>query len=94
MNRTKTRVVKLTGQDPTLLSLLMLIVLFTPGLSMNIEEPLLKDPLAVHRAQNNYTQLLWNYLISKQGEIQACKHFTQLLSAMFQIRSVSKNSQE
>ncbi|CAF1046030.1 unnamed protein product [Adineta steineri] len=86
--------VKLTGQDPTLLSLLMLVVLFTPGISMNIEEPLLKDPLAVHRAQNHYTQLLWNYLISKQGEIQACKHFTQLLSAMFQIRSVSKNSQE
>ncbi|CAF1471881.1 unnamed protein product [Adineta steineri] len=73
-----------SGQDPSR------SCTFTPGLSMNIEEPLLKDPLAVHRAQNNYTQLLWNYLISKQGEIQACKHFTQLLSAMFQIRSVSK----
>jgi hypothetical protein len=71
----------------------MVILIFTQGLSMNEDEPPLNDSLAVHRAQLHYTTLLWNYLINKRGEIQANKHFIQLINAIFRIQSETKTFQ-
>jgi len=78
---------ELTEQDSALLSLLMIILLFCPGPSMNQGEPLLKDPLAVNRAQSYYTMLLWHYLVSNWNEVQACKYFAQLLAVILHIQS-------
>jgi hypothetical protein len=61
---------------------------------MDEEEPLLNDSLAVHRAQCYYTKVLWNYLISKEGEVQACRHFTQLLAVIFRVQSATKASRD
>ncbi|CAF1078475.1 unnamed protein product [Adineta steineri] len=86
--------VDLTGQDPIILSLIMLVFIFSQGLSMNIEESLLKDPLAVYRAQNHYTQLLWNYFVNQLGEIEACKRFTRLMTIMIRVQLSSKAFRE
>jgi hypothetical protein len=75
--------VEITQQDPILLSLFAIILLFSQGLSMNEDEPSLKDPLAVGRAQSYYTQILWNYMVNKQGETKTCKQFSQLLTGVF-----------
>jgi hypothetical protein len=83
--------VEITEQDPTLLSLLVIILLFSPGLSMSEDEPLLKDSLAVNRVQSHYTKVLWNYLINRWDELQACRCFTQLLNVIFRIQSMAKN---
>jgi len=61
---------------------------------MNETQPSLKDLFAVNRAQFYYTKVLWNYLVTKWGEIQACKHFTKLLTMIFRIQSASKKSRE
>jgi hypothetical protein len=61
---------------------------------MDEDEPLLKDILLVHRAQSHYTQILWNYMINKQGETKTYKEFTQLLRGIFRIKSAVKNSRE
>ncbi|CAF1095278.1 unnamed protein product [Rotaria sordida] len=82
--------VETTEQDPVLLSLLLPILIFSHGLSMNENEPPLKDSLAVNRAQNYYIQLLWKYWIDRCGEIKAWKHFSQLLTIIFQIQSATK----
>jgi hypothetical protein len=82
--------VEITEQDSTVLSLLTMVWIFTHGLSMNDNEATLKDAVAVQRAQSHYTKLLWNYWVNKQGEIQACKYFTQLLTIIFRIQSGSK----
>jgi hypothetical protein len=82
--------VEATGQDATLLSLLLPVLIFSHGLSMNEDEPPLKDPLAVYRAQSHYTRILWNYLIIKCGEALAPKHFTRLLTVIIQIQSATK----
>jgi hypothetical protein len=82
--------VKVTEQDPTLLSLLMIILLFSPGLSMSEDEPLRKDSLTVHRVQSHYTRILWNYLINRWNELHAWKYFTQLLNVICRIQSASK----
>jgi hypothetical protein len=86
--------VQITEQDPILLSLLLTILIFCPCLSMNEDEPPLKDSLAVHRAQSHYTKLFWNYLVNKWGEGQACKHFTHLLTIIFRMQSAAKNFRE
>ena len=82
--------VELTGQDSTLLSLLLTILMFSQGLSMNKDEPRLQDPLAVNRAQSYYTKLLWNYLVNKWGERQSCRFFTKLLTVIFRMQSATK----
>ncbi|CAF0713101.1 unnamed protein product [Adineta steineri] len=87
-------IVQATDQDPIFLSLLSTIFIFTQGLAINDEGLLLKDPLAVYRAQSHYTTLLWKYLVSKQGEIQARRHFTQLLTTIFQIQLVCRRFQQ
>ncbi|CAF1212806.1 unnamed protein product [Rotaria magnacalcarata] len=82
--------VEVTQQDPTLLSLLSAILIFSQGLSLNENEPPLKDSLAVNRAQMHYTNLLWNYWFNKWGETQTYKFFTQLLAVIFRIQSAAK----
>ena len=82
------------GQDNVLLSLLDVVFLFSKGLSMNENEPPLKDPLAVYRAQSYYTKLLWNYMIKKQGETKTCKDFTKLLTAIFRAQSTALRFRE
>jgi hypothetical protein len=61
---------------------------------MNEDEAALKDALAVQRAQSHYTKLLWNYLVSKLGEVQACKYFIQLLTTIFQVQPKCKRFQD
>ena len=82
--------VEITKQDPKLLSILLLILFFTPGLSMSEEQPPLNDALAVHRIQCNYTKLLWNYLLSESGELKACQRFNQFLTLIFQMQLATK----
>ncbi|UJR17707.1 hypothetical protein I4U23_004605 [Adineta vaga] len=84
----------LIQDDNITLSLLLVICLFSKGLSMNENEPSLNDSLAVYRLQSYYTKLLWNYLIKKQGETKTCQNFTQLLTAIFRAQSAAKKFRE
>lgn len=81
---------QITEQDSILLSLLLMILAFSQGLSMDEDEPILKNSLAVNHVQSYYTKLLWNYLVNKQGEVQSLKFFVQLLSMIFRIQLQSK----
>ncbi|CAF1686778.1 unnamed protein product, partial [Adineta ricciae] len=63
--------VNVTEQDPVLLSFISIIFIYSHGSLFNDYEPLLKDSIAVYRAQTHYTELLWNYLLIKFGELQA-----------------------
>jgi hypothetical protein len=78
-----------TDGNPILLSLLLIILILTPCLSMNEDEPPLNDPLAVNRVQSYYTEILWKYLVYKLEEVQACKLFIQLLSTISRMQSTS-----
>ena len=82
------------GQDDLLLPLVLVIFLFSKGVSMNENEPPLKDPLAVYRAQSYYTKLLWNYMIKKQGETKTCENFTKLIAAIFRAQSAAMRFRE
>ncbi|CAF1564195.1 unnamed protein product [Didymodactylos carnosus] len=81
-------------EDDILLSLLIVVFLFSKGLSMNENELPLKDSLTVYQAQSYYTKLLWNYMIKKQGETKTYKHFTKLLTAIFKAQSTALRFRE
>jgi len=79
-----------TEGNPTVLSLLLIILILTPGLSMNEDEPPLNDSLGVNRVQCYYTKILWNYFVSQFSETEACRRFTQLLNLILRMQSTSK----
>ena len=81
--------VNTTKQDPAILSLFSIILIASPGLSLNENEALLKDPLAINRVQSRYTQLLWNYLVSKfDNDQEVSKYFVQLLNTISQMQAM------
>lgn len=86
--------VRLSEGDPTFLILLMTILIFTQGLSMNEKEPPLNDPFSVSQAQIRYTTLLWNYLINKRGELKATEQVIQLTNIILLIQSETKKFQD
>lgn len=75
-------------KDSTFIELLLLVLLFSKGLSMNGNEPFLKDSLSVYRAQSHYLKLLWNHLICHQGEQRTIHKFTHLLTRILQLQSL------
>ncbi|CAF1255503.1 unnamed protein product [Adineta ricciae] len=79
-------IIQFTEHDPILLSLLLVIGLFSPTLSLNLDEPIFKDSLSIYRAQAIYTKILWNYLIMKQSEAKAQQKFVQLMEILLRIQ--------
>jgi hypothetical protein len=79
-----------TEQDPTLMYLLIIILLFSKGLSMSEDEPQLNDQLSVNRAQFHYIRLTWNYLLYKQGERKTSQQFIKLMGEIEKLQSYTK----
>ncbi|UJR19437.1 hypothetical protein I4U23_022567 [Adineta vaga] len=86
--------IDVTEQDLVLISILSIILIYSHGSLFDDNEPLLKDPLAVYRAHTHYTELLWNYLLNKFGEFQACKRFSQLLTVIFRCQSMTRRMRD
>lgn len=83
-----------TEQDSILINLLLIILLFSKGLSMNEDEPLLNDMLTVNQAQSHYIKLTWNYLIYKKGQEKTTKQFIKLLTEISRIQSTTRQFKE
>lgn len=86
--------VQITEQDTAIISLLLIVLMFYQGLSMNDNEPILNDTLRVNRAQSHYVNLLWNYMVNKWNEIEAQKRFNQLIFNIFRTQIMSKTLRE
>jgi len=82
--------INISERDPAILALILIILMFYQGLSMNDAEPLLKDTLQVNRAQSHYVNVLWNYSVHKWGETETQKRFSQLILIIFRMQIVSK----
>jgi hypothetical protein len=80
----------ITDYDSTLINLILVMLLFSKGLSMSENEPILNDVLAVNKAQSHYARLTWNYLLYKHGEKKTLKQFTQIMGNIARIQSFTK----
>lgn len=83
-------IVHLTEQDPIILSLILTVLMFQEGLAMEMDQPLSSDPLAIHRAQVFFTDLLWKYMSKKWNEEETNRRFIRLIPIIFQIQTTTK----
>jgi uncharacterized membrane protein len=74
--------VKVTEQDPILLCLISVMLLFSTCILMAEDKVRLNDSLAVHWAQSHHVRLIWNYLMDKHSENNAIRRFTQLMDVI------------
>lgn len=81
--------VELTKQDPVILSLLAIILLFSRGLSMSENESLLNKSIDVYQVQSFYLKVLWNYLLTQSGPLETEKFFSNLITIILRIQSSS-----
>ena len=65
--------------DQKIIHLALITFILTKGFAATrTEEPILNDCMAVNRAQNYYTELLWKYMETVHGAEIATKMFTKL----------------
>jgi hypothetical protein len=86
--------VNLIKKDTLITQLLMVIMIFSKGLSAdNDQEPILNDEKSVFNAQSKYTDLLFRYLMeSSSFEIVAIK-MIRITEQLLKIQKVSRDFQ-
>lgn len=73
--------------DSKLIYLILIVLIFSKGLSMNEHEPILTENFNVFKSQCFYLELLWNYLISKEGEFKAIKQLIKIIEQIHRVQS-------
>jgi len=85
---------QLTDRDPIVVQLLMLMMIFSKGLSADdYQEPLLNDPQRVFHAQSKYTDLLFRYFLEKLSFEQSAKKIALISEQLLKIQKVSRDFQ-
>lgn len=87
-------VANIINKDPIINQLLMLIMIFSKGLSADDEqEPTLNDEKSVFYAQSKYTNLLFRYLLQQYSfEVVAIK-MTRITEQLLKMQKVSRDFQ-
>ncbi|UJR23930.1 hypothetical protein I4U23_026902 [Adineta vaga] len=87
--------VNIVNKDPIIVQLLMLIAIFSKGLSSGDEqEPILNDQYSVYNAQSKYIDLLFRYLLQKSSfEIVVVK-MTRITEQLMKIQKVMRDFQQ
>ncbi|CAF1093571.1 unnamed protein product [Adineta steineri] len=85
--------VGISQNDPRIMQLALIILVLTKGFSTNSgsSEPILDDGIAVYRAQNFYTELLWKYLEAKYGYGEAIDIFNKLVMHFISWQTLHKD---
>jgi hypothetical protein len=73
--------VRIALYDQRIIQLALIALILTKGFSsdMDVSEPILNDGMAVYRAQNYYTELLWKYMETMHGSDIATHVFNELV---------------
>ena len=82
--------VETTKQDPILIGLIFIILLFSQRILTNENEQSFNDPSTIFQIQCYYTEILWKYLVNKQGELESIRTWNNLLRGIFQTKSLAK----
>jgi len=74
--------VQLAQYDQKIILLAMIVLIFTraPLTDVDSAEPLLKDPLAIYRAQSFFTEFLWKYMETVHGLQKTATIFQEFIS--------------
>jgi hypothetical protein len=73
--------VRIAQYDQRIIQLVLIALILTKGFSTDTDasEPVLNDCMAVYRAQNYYTELLWKYMETVHGSEKSIRIFNELV---------------
>jgi hypothetical protein len=88
--------VNLINKDPSVTQLLMIIMIFSKGLSADDDdqEPLLNDEQRVFNAQSKYTDLLFRYLMEKSSFESVAIKMMRITEQLIKIQQVFRDFQQ
>jgi hypothetical protein len=87
--------VNLINKNPIATQLLMLIMIFSKGLSADEDqEPILNDEKSVFNAQSKYTDLLFRYLMEGSSFDVVTMTMIHLTEQLLKIQKVSRDFQQ
>lgn len=89
-------IVGIAQYDRRIIQLALIILILTKGFSTGVGElePILNDGLAVYRAQNYYTELLWKYIETVHGSEKAVLICSQLITHCITWQTLHKELRE
>jgi len=84
--------VHIAKYDRKIIQLALITLILTKGVSTGIVEfePILNDGMAVYRAQNYYTELLWKYMETVHGSKKAVSIWGQLVTHLITWQTLQK----
>ncbi|CAF0885257.1 unnamed protein product [Didymodactylos carnosus] len=90
-------IIDLTARDPIIVELLLVIMIFTKGLSVYNTysvEPILTNSFQVYQAQCTYTSLLWRYMLQKYDLSLTIHKFSLLITQIMKIQEFIRDFQQ
>jgi len=83
---------RIAQYDPRIIQLALIALILTKGFSSDsdVNEPMLNDGMAVYRAQNYYTELLWKYMETVHGSVKSICIFNDLVVHFITWQSLEK----
>jgi hypothetical protein len=84
--------VRIAKYDQRIIQLALIVLILTKGFSTDADasEPILNDRIAVYRAQNFYTELLWKYMESVHGSEKSICIFNDLVAHFVSWQTIEK----
>ncbi len=84
--------VRIAQYDQRIIQLALITLILTKGFSSDAEanEPILNDGIAVYRAQNYYTELLWKYMETVHGSDNSIRIFNDLVAHFVSWQTLEK----
>jgi len=84
--------VRIAQYDQRIVQLALIALILTKGFSTDPDasEPILNDNIAVYRAQNYYTELLWKYMETVHGSVKSICIFNELVAHFISWQTVHK----
>ena len=83
---------QLSSMDHTVIKLLILVLIFSTGSDLSESTGLQTEQ--IFRAQNVYTQLLWNYLDARFGAPQTASIFSRLIFSCMKAHVLGRKTKE
>ena len=92
-------ITKITDDDPIILQLMMIIMIFAKGISVEDsvtnEDSILLHNKQVYEVQSIYTSLLFRYMIGKYSSYyQAVRQYSQLIQEVIQLQMLIRTYQQ
>ena len=84
--------VRIAQYDQRIIQLALIVMIFTRSFSADSDasEPILNDGIAVYRAQNYYTELLWRYMETVHGSEKSTYIFNELIAHFISWQTLEK----